>query len=317
MIGRNLHRISLHRLRVFRRVVDLGGVRNAADELLVSQPVVSEHLRAIEGVVGAKLIYWEGRNLRLTPSGEVVYEMAKSILVRLDESDRRLESIAENDSGHLIVGGTATLATYRLPDVARRLREDNPHLRVTIESFPSATMLQAVLDGACDIGMVFEGTDFRSPAVEYERLFTEPIVLVTAPGAAPAVPADAAQIMELPFVCAPESHARRTTLDRSLRERGVARRRIGLELSQAEAVKAALGAGAGYAFMLLCSVEEELDSGSLVRVPTDLEPMSVGCGLWLRRGRPLTQVQMAAIDVMREFAINRPPRTTMTTGERR
>lgn len=308
MIRRDLFRISLHRLRVFRRVVELGGVSTAADELLVSQPVVSEHLRAIESVVGAKLIYWEGRNLRLTPSGEVVYEMAKSVLVRLDESDRRLEGIAENDNGHLIVGGTATLASYRLPGVALHLREANPHLRVTIESFPSATMLHAVLDGACDIGMVFEGTEFKSPAVEYERLFTEPIVLVTAPGVERSAPLSAPEIMELPFVCAPESHARRTTLDRTLRERGVSRRQIGLELSQPEAIKAALVAGAGYAFMLHCAVEAELASGRLMGVPIDLEPMGVGCGLWLRRGRPLTQVQVAAIETMRESVAHQPTR---------
>src|SRR5690606_16781968 len=119
------------------------------------------------------------------------------------------------------------------------------------------------------------------------------------------MPLDADEIMELPFVCAPESHARRTTLDRSLRERGVARRRIGLAVRQAGAIKDALAFGAGYAFMLSCAVETDLASGRLARVPTALEPMGVGCGVWVRRGRPITQIQASAIAAMRASAAQR------------
>lgn len=299
MIRRDLSRISLHRLRVFRRVVELGGVKRAAEELLVSQPVVSEHLGAIERVVGSKLFYWEGRRLQLTASGEVVYEMATTILTRLDESNRRLDDIASSDHGQLVIGGTATLATYRLPSVAIRLHEKHPQLRITIESFPSATILKAVLDGACDVGMIFEGTEFNSPSVDYERLFIEPIELVTIPENAVGSPLDTADLEDLPYVCAPQSQARRTTLDRDLRDRGIKRRRIGLEFSQPEAIKSALYTGAGFAFMLRCSVERELERGDLVRVPVNFEPIGVGCGLWVRRGRPTTAAQEAAMQEMR------------------
>ena len=61
-------RVTLHKLEVFSLVVELGGVSRAAEQLFVSQPVVTAHIRSLEQRVGARLFYREGRNLRLTES---------------------------------------------------------------------------------------------------------------------------------------------------------------------------------------------------------------------------------------------------------
>lgn len=308
MPHRDLSRLSMHRLNVFRRVVDLAGVKAAAEDLMISQPVVSEHLRAVETVVGGKLLFWEGRTLHLTPAGEAIYELARSISVKKQEINRRLDSILEESARQLIIGGTSTLVIYYFPAVVLALRKLRPQLRVTVETFSSEMMLRAVVDGSCDIGMTFEDTELHSAVVEYEELFREPIILVTARQNLPKdLPLTPQQLKsEVPFVCAPDSQVRRTNLDRMLRSRDVASRHVELEFGQVEAVKAVVKEGFGFAFLMRCTVGPELASGALVEVPVDIEPMAHGGGLWYTRSHPLTHVQQDAIDLLRRI-VPQPP----------
>ena len=62
--------MDIHRLEVFCRVVETQSFTKAADAIFLTQPTVSEHIRALEEMVQEKLVDRLGREVLPTPAGK-------------------------------------------------------------------------------------------------------------------------------------------------------------------------------------------------------------------------------------------------------
>lgn len=71
--------LNYHHLRYFWVVAKEGGLRRAAEKLHVSQPTISAQIAALEEVLGEKLFWRTGRNLKLTDTGQAVLSYAEEI----------------------------------------------------------------------------------------------------------------------------------------------------------------------------------------------------------------------------------------------
>lgn len=72
-------------LRTFVTVIDLGGYTRAAEVLHRTQPAISLQMRRLEELLGRPLLWFEGRTLRLTESGETLAIHARRLLHINDE----------------------------------------------------------------------------------------------------------------------------------------------------------------------------------------------------------------------------------------
>ena len=119
-------RVTLHKLEVFELVVEHGSVSRAAEQLYVSQPVVSEHLRSLERRVGAPLFYREARALRLTESGEAVHGWATDLLTRTRSLSRQIDGLSDGMRGSAVIAASMSVGSYLLPRVLAGFRRDRP-----------------------------------------------------------------------------------------------------------------------------------------------------------------------------------------------
>jgi LysR family transcriptional activator of nhaA len=71
--------LNYHHLRYFHAVAKEGGLARAAARLHVSPPSISGQIRELEEALGAKLFRREGRNNRLTDTGQAVFNYAEEI----------------------------------------------------------------------------------------------------------------------------------------------------------------------------------------------------------------------------------------------
>lgn len=67
------------KLYTFVTLVEAGTTLRCAEALHLSQPAVTQHIRALEAEYGAKLFVKEGRRLALTGAGERFYRLAKRL----------------------------------------------------------------------------------------------------------------------------------------------------------------------------------------------------------------------------------------------
>src|SRR6266487_757938 len=96
-------RISLHKLDVLSRVVQLGGVSRAAEDLFVAQPVVTSHIRSLERRLDVVLFYREGRQFHLTDAGQIVHAWAQDVLTRTRELERDLGALSDGSTGNVVL----------------------------------------------------------------------------------------------------------------------------------------------------------------------------------------------------------------------
>ena len=74
--------LDLHKLRVFVAVADQQHYTRAAEELSISQPALSAHVRDLERHLGTPLFERAGRGVRLTDAGHLVLGYARRLLAR-------------------------------------------------------------------------------------------------------------------------------------------------------------------------------------------------------------------------------------------
>ncbi len=293
------NRISLQKLEVFCLVVELGGVGRAADHLYVAQPVVSAHLRTLQERMGAKLLYRDGRRMRLTEGGEIAYAWAKEVLSRSQEVARDIDGLAQGAVGGAVIASSMTIGSYVLPPVLSAFQRDHPRARITLHVSDPERAMHEIATGVADFAIIATIEPIEPRLFNAEEIATEELVLVAGPqdrdvGDSVAL----GDLASLPYVCSPGGLARRRLVDTALRDLGVESRHIVIELGHPEAMKRAAHDGLGVAVLFLSSVARELEEGTLRRI--DIEGVRIPVPILLvrrveKRTSPLQRQLLDAI----------------------
>ena len=126
--------MDVRHLQTLAAVAERGSFSGAAESLGVSQPAVSQQMRALEREVGEPLIDRGGRRARLTPRGEVVHRYALRMLALRDEYERELGETSSELAGRLVVGSSTGLGEHVLPTLLGGFRVRHPHVAVSLRS---------------------------------------------------------------------------------------------------------------------------------------------------------------------------------------
>ncbi len=76
--------IELRHLRYFLAVADTLHFGQAAERLGMSQPPLSQQIRQLEELIGARLFVRSHRRVQLTPAGELLQERARAIVQQVE-----------------------------------------------------------------------------------------------------------------------------------------------------------------------------------------------------------------------------------------
>lgn len=111
--------MDLRQLDIFLHVAVLGSFSRAAAALRLTQPTVSEHIRALEGDLGVRLLDRLGRGASVTPAGRVLLEYAQRMVALQREARQAVDAFQGNMSGALLVGASTIPGEYVPPAVLR------------------------------------------------------------------------------------------------------------------------------------------------------------------------------------------------------
>jgi DNA-binding transcriptional LysR family regulator len=298
-------RISLRKLEVLSLVVQLGGVGRAAEHLFVAQPVVTAHIRSIEERVGAKLFYREGRQMHLTEAGQAVHGWAEDLLTRTRELERYLDGISDGSQGTVVFGASMSVGSYELPSVLTTFRASHPDVDLRLGVSDTEHAIEDTRAGVFDFAVVVSEEQLELPGMEVQRVGTDTIVLVSAPGGAPeSAVITVEELRRLPFIDAPEGIVRRTFVDRQLRQLGIRDRNVVLQLGHPEAMKRATRAGLGATLLFRSAVREELESGTLREVRVEGADLALPIYIVYRRGKTFSPLHHELIDEIRRTLSN-------------
>ncbi len=131
--------LPLNALRAFECAARHGSVARAAEELGVTSGAVSQQIRLLEEVVGARLLTRAGRGVALTAQGRAAAEMVHDAFLRLREASARLGR--HQDPGQIRLGAPGAFAARWLAPRLTAFERAHPDLRVVLVTDPAPDAL--------------------------------------------------------------------------------------------------------------------------------------------------------------------------------
>jgi DNA-binding transcriptional LysR family regulator len=162
--------------RTFLAITTGGSFIAAAARLHVTQSTISARIRALEDQLRCRLFVRNKAGATLTPAGRVFQKHA-ALLVRTVEHARRDVGIPAGFSAALTIGARLGLWEGLLIDWLPVLRKTAPHISLRAEIGFEADLMQGLIDGRIDIGVMY--TPQSRPGLTVEPLFVEHLRLVT------------------------------------------------------------------------------------------------------------------------------------------
>lgn len=162
--------------RTFLTVVDAGNFITAAERLHVSQSTVSTRIHTLENQLGCTLFVRNKAGTTLTAAGRQ-FQRHASTLVRTIAQARQDIGIPKGFSRTLVVGGRIGLWEEFLLHWLPLMQASNPGVSVRAESGLEPEIMQGLIEGRIDIGVMY--TPQSRPGLKVEQLFEERLVMVS------------------------------------------------------------------------------------------------------------------------------------------
>jgi DNA-binding transcriptional LysR family regulator len=293
--------VDLRRLEIFLKVAELGSFSRAADALFLTQPTVSEHVRALEDELGVQLLDRLGRGTTPTKAGTLLLGYARRMLTLAREARQAIEQFQGRVSGELVLGGSTIPGEYVLPALIGAFRAKYPDVSISLRIGDSRQVQEWVEQGHVEVGVV--GALPASRTLESRPLMGDELVLIVPPehpwvARKTVTPED---VQREPLIVRERGSGSRQTLEDALKEAGTdltAFHVIG-EIASTQAVKQTVRAGLGVSFVSQRAVEDECRARLLACVKVRSFTVSRAFHLVTHKDRsrsPLAQAFLAFIE---------------------
>ena len=288
--------MELRELRSFCVAARVRSISRAADILGIGQPTVTTHVQKLEAEMGTVLFDRVKRPIQLTTAGETLAKLASPLV---DGIDALADKTADADrNAPVAIASTPDIIPHTLLRVVRVFLARHPHIPLRVSSKNRLDVLEMVVDGDVDVGIVqtFEPDD----RLEFEGMFVFERVLIT-PAGHPLLdqPLESlAQLAEWPLILMSAGTHTRDILERELNRRGVDYEVI-VELDSLDMIKryVALGLGISVGPRLCIEPPDEKELG-IVSL-SNLLPVDQA-GIITLRGKSLSAATQSFMSVMRD-----------------
>lgn len=293
----------MHQVRYVVAVIDHNGFSRAADALGVTQPSLSQGVRALEAELGAPLFHRLGRRVALTPAGEAFAVPARQILRDAALARDAVSDVADLVSGVLELAALPTLAVDPLVALVGTFRVAHPGVRVrVIEPEQDVSIGDLIRTGRAEIGLA--DLPVRGDGLVTESLVTQDLLATWPPGTVlPRSRATIADLAAVPLITTPPGTSTRSLLDAAFAA-AVLSPSVAVELTQRDAIAPLVVSGAGSSILPRALAEDAAAKGAVI---AEFDPpITRTIGLVHRRGA-LSPAARAFVRVVLPGAGETPP----------
>lgn len=165
-----------YRLKVFYTVANRLSFTKAANELNISQPAVTKHIKEIENQLNTKLFDRKGTTIQLTESGKILFVYAEKNRQLYRDLEFAISQLNKAEKGKLKIGASTTIAQYILPEILAKFNSYYKDINIELVTHNSEDISTLLKNGQIDLGIV-EG-ESKSSYFDYEKFKRDEIVLV-------------------------------------------------------------------------------------------------------------------------------------------
>ena len=296
--------LNLRTLRIFETVAACGSFSRAAEQLEMTQPAVSMHIRQLEAEVGSALFDRQHRQ-RMTDAGRELLQHARIIGAQVRAAEAALlthrgdaqEGSARGQRGLLHIGVVST-AHYFAPRLLQAFNRLHPEVRLKLTVAKRPAVLAMLQDHQLDIAIT--GYPPSEGDLEATTFARNPHCIVAHPDnpLAGRTRLRWADLRDEHFIFREQGSATRQFLEQLLQSQSIQVRSV-MELAGNETIKQAVMCGMGISYLSAHTFQVELQAGLLTVLDVLDMPKHVDWCFVQRRDTVLSGVNAA----FREFVI--------------
>ena len=146
--------MEIHHLRYFVEIARNKSFTRAAEQLYITQPMLTRVIKQLEEELDAKLIERTSKSFRLTDVGEAFYLQAQDLLLRYNDLYRTIDDVRSVRSGEVRLSTPGVLLDMYFAPLLAQFRNKFPGIDINIVEEGSKLVVKAVLSNQADLGMV-------------------------------------------------------------------------------------------------------------------------------------------------------------------
>jgi len=157
--------LNYDELKTFVTLVEVKNFTKTAETLRMSQPSVSLHIKNLEKEFRTKLFIRSPKILKITPTGELLYDRAKRMITIYEQTKQDILEHQNSIKGELKIGASFTIGEYILPSLLYDLQRKYPELDLQVTIGNTEEIVQYVRLFQVDIGLIEGHTNEKELSV--------------------------------------------------------------------------------------------------------------------------------------------------------
>ncbi len=224
-------------------------VTKAAEELHVAQSAVSRQIHRLEEELGVRLFMQRGRNVQLTPVGQLFLKRAEGILEDLDRAVNEIHEFLDPEVGEIRLGFPHSLGIHLIPQVIAEFRAKHPNVKFRFRQGMFPSLIRDVLEAEVDLAFISPMPD-KTDQVCGEVVLTENLfaILPANHPLAKEPEIELAQLKDDTFVLFRSGYSLRPIVWEACRAAGFIPK-IGFEGEETDTIRGLVAAGMGVSLL--------------------------------------------------------------------
>jgi len=146
--------MNLQQLITFCRVLSEGSMTAAAEKLRLTQPAVSQQIRALEDELGVPLLVRGVRNVKPSMQGQILYDYAKKILHLTQQAESAIHTLSQEISGEIRLGTTNAFGLHLVSPVVGLFLKHNSKLSLKLVYGSAEQVVSEMRKGSLDMAIL-------------------------------------------------------------------------------------------------------------------------------------------------------------------
>ncbi|GBG12252.1 LysR family transcriptional regulator [Paenibacillus sp. MY03] len=241
--------MELRQLYYFVKVAKKEHVTQAAEELHVAQSAVSRQIHQLEEELGVKLFVQKGRNLQLTPVGQLFLKRAEAILADLERAVIEIQEFMDPEKGEVRLGFPHSLGISLIPQVVASFRKQHPNVKFRFKQGMFPSLIRDLVKGEIDLAFI-SPFPREHEQVCGEVLLTEELYAILPPGheLSNRHSIELIELKDETFVLFSEGYSLRPIVYEACQEAGF-EPKIGFEGEETDTIRGLVAAGMGVSLL--------------------------------------------------------------------
>ena len=293
--------MNLTKLQTFITLSECLSFTVAAEKLYCSQPSVSMQIQSLEKDLDFQLFDRIGKKLYLTKQGEHFKPYAEQIINLFHSSKEHIKQLDNLAFGTLSFGSSSFVGVYLLPAILSDFNKQFPGIKMNMNIISSSHLMNMLETKKVEFLVLSDRIPIDEERYEFNNFYEDELVLIVNPEhrLAQMKICTLEDLIDETWILKPNKSATRNYLESEFNKYGFSSPKY-MEISNLEAIKQSVIHGLGISIVSSFAIKQEVENGSLRKVPIKGVQFLRGIRYVYHRGTQLSPAAAKFISMLDE-----------------